>query len=787
MRFSTMLSKAMDVLPRHLISRRPPIRTAIEVREFDIEDTTQRLVRWDVQNADVERHDAAVLALEYLDAFGVRLPPPYPGCSASRAFPAYRYLSCVRADGEAAPAVPVFPPSGAARLRVTLHAWKVDRLKILAEPVLLRPGGAEGRVEARTVAPLPAPSPSRKGRTEAAATVEIEAGATYIATAEFIAAGPMDDRAAVLTAQFVDASGATISPPYGGFSDSDEVGSYRYVSITAQGGESYRLREFIEPPAGAVGMRLRLLSWSASLSKVAPLRVMRGNWETFLAGVEPGRLQVGALRRLTDMAMRQGDPIMATRLCAEAVAKGGGVESERRLGLLQGLTRELRTDWLPRLAPHRGALIPDPSVIFHLFKVIYPQESSGGAVRNWSIVRAQAQDGLRPVAMLPLTDRLEVDGGDDREAGPSDALFHVEREGVDVIYPRYSPLRRRSTPADAILEVEADLAARAAAECRASLIHAASGFKGFETALKGLAVARRLGLPFVYEVRSFHEHTWAPLRSGVLEAPMTRLRIAQENRCMAEADAVVTISEVMAELLRARGAPAARLDVVPNSVDDSFLDPPDAQAAAALRQRFGLGGGPVIGYVSNMSLREGHDVLLQAFARIARETPSARCLLIGDGPRRPALELLAQELGVADRVVMPGVVDHASIREAYSLIDVFVVPRLPDYASDHVTPMKPFEAMALGCRLIMADRPVTPEILGADERGLSFRTGEPESLAEAIRTVLAEPDAALARSSRAHAWIRSQRTWQRNALLYREIYAKARRTHAALRRIGRMD
>jgi glycosyltransferase involved in cell wall biosynthesis len=106
------------------------------------------------------------------------------------------------------------------------------------------------------------------------------------------------------------------------------------------------------------------------------------------------------------------------------------------------------------------------------------------------------------------------------------------------------------------------------------------------------------------------------------------------------------------------------------------------------------------------------------------------------------------------------------------LIDVFVVPRKADFASDYVTPLKPFEALALKCPLIISDRPVAREIVGKNERGLTFRTGEPNDLARVIRTVLDNPDMYRQLVETGAKWVYTQRTWQQNTEMYRQIYTQ---------------
>ena len=481
------------------------------------------------------------------------------------------------------------------------------------------------------------------------------------------------------------------------------------------------------------------------------------------------------LRNLSRDASRAGMAHLQLSLAEARWKCIGDAQAAKNLRLKRGQLCELRTDWLPPVASR--PLEPTGEMrILHVFKTLYPQESTGGAVRNWSIMTHQAAAGFEPVAAVTAAALPEALAA--RNEG-RDGPFRIESDGAAAWFCQLAALDRSEVPRDALLGFDAQLLARACDAERPSLIHAASGFRGYDNALTGLAVARARGLPLVYEVRSFHEHTWGPMKDGIAEAELTKLRAVQENRCMAEADAVVTISEAMAAELGARGVPEQRLFVVPNSVDAAFLEPVDPGKVAAFRDRRGCTDKTVIGYVSNMSRREGHRVLIEAFAQLTVERSDLALLLVGDGDRREVLEAQVRELGLGDAVIFTGAVDHADIMTAYGGIDLFVVPRLPDYASDYVTPMKPFEAMALGVPLIMSDRPVAREVIGEEERGLFFRTGKAEHLAETMRRMLDAPDEARTRAAAAREWVRSERSWPSTIARYRDIYAAAHEAHRA--------
>jgi glycosyltransferase involved in cell wall biosynthesis len=217
---------------------------------------------------------------------------------------------------------------------------------------------------------------------------------------------------------------------------------------------------------------------------------------------------------------------------------------------------------------------------------------------------------------------------------------------------------------------------------------------------------------------------------------------------------------------------------VPNGVDPAAFAPlePDPK----LQRVYGLEGKAVVGYVSTMdNPREGQEILIEATARLVRAGRAVVCLLVGDGSRRPALEALARKSGVASDVVFTGKVPHAEVRRLYGLLDVFVVPRIDDRAARLVTPLKPFEALAMGRPLVVADLPALLEIAAPDERGLAFRAGDAGALAAALGTLLDRPELRRRLGEAGRSWVLAERTWDANGPRYRAAYEMAREARRA--------
>ena len=565
-------------------------------------------------------------------------------------------------------------------------------------------------------------------------------------------------RGAIVRFDYFDAAGQRVPGPYPSLKHTKKFGPHLFVPT---GPDGARFSLYVLLPASAVRVVLTFRSFRSDEVDLADVAL--DTFDLSMSAHPDAKNDAGLLRIFHRRAVTSGEVSTAAEIARKAYAISGSPSDRVALDRANGLMRELDPRWAPTIPKELRLFGPARrNTVCHLFKVTYPYENSGGAIRGLNLVNSLRSVGYDSIVLTPLF--------------YPKAPIATRRRTIDetVYYNLALPGGEEDVaPVDVRLQYDALLTASIIAREAPAIIHAASGYRGYELALKALPIGARLGIPVIYEVRSFHEHLWGA--GGTTASKWTRLRMAQEERCMREAACVVTISQAMRRALIERGVPERKIHVVPNAVGDEFLEPAPA-TGPALRRSLGIVDETVvIGYVSNLSRREGHDVLIRAVATLHAAGRDVRCLIVGDGSIRDELEKLARRLGVADRTIFTGEVDHQTVRGYYEAIDVFVVPRRADYAADYVTPLKPYEALALGRPLIMSDRPVAAEIVGNQERGLLFRTGDHEHLAATIADLLDHPDRRRTLVDAGRVWIESERTWHRNAEAYRRIYEAVQR------------
>jgi hypothetical protein len=138
---------------------------------------------------------------------------------------------------------------------------------------------------------------------------------------------------------------------------------------------------------------------------------------------------------------------------------------------------------------------------------------------------------------------------------------------------------------------------------------------------------------------------------------------------------------------------------------------------------------PVVLVCARLDEQKGHDVLLEAAARL----PEVMFILAGDGPERGRLEAQAAALGLTDRVRFLGQRDD--VPALLGACDVFALPSLYEGSSLAV-----LEAMSAGCTVVTSDIPGTNELVIDGQTGLLTPPGDPGALADALRRTLSDPD-----------------------------------------------
>lgn len=289
--------------------------------------------------------------------------------------------------------------------------------------------------------------------------------------------------------------------------------------------------------------------------------------------------------------------------------------------------------------------------------------------------------------------------------------------------------------------------------------------------LPALWLRRRYNLPVVYERRSSWEDAAATRGTSAYGGPRYRVSRLLETFAFRQADAVTTICAGLKDDITARGIDASKVTLIPNGVDSNAFQP-GLPADAELSKELGLRDATVLGYAGSFSPYEGLELLLEAASKILNQCPTLKILLVGAGGNEQDLRALAGRLNLQNRVIFTGRVEHSQIRRYYSLVDIFVYPRMSTRLTNMVTPLKPLEAMADGRLVLASDVGGHQELITHKLNGILFKANDAESLADSIVSLVSNQSLWPTLRQNGRRYIETERTWAHSVAGYKEVYER---------------
>ena len=266
----------------------------------------------------------------------------------------------------------------------------------------------------------------------------------------------------------------------------------------------------------------------------------------------------------------------------------------------------------------------------------------------------------------------------------------------------------------------------------------------------GLVVARRFGAPLLVisqdvfpEIAERVKRLEQPLVLGAL-----RRLVALYLR---RADRVVAIGDTMKLRLEEKGAPAERIEVIPNWVDTTELVPQPRYNAWSTEQ--GLDGAFVVMHSGNVGHAQDLDTLVRA-ATFLRDLDRLRIVVIGFGARHGELTALAERLEVTDAIRFLGYQPRRRLSLSLATADLHYVG-LARGLSGFVVPSRVYGILAVG-RPVLVSADAESETVGLVEEagcGLVVSPGRPELVAGAIRDVVEGRISLDGLGERGRAWV----------------------------------
>ncbi|MDR3313073.1 MAG: glycosyltransferase family 4 protein [Oscillospiraceae bacterium] len=245
--------------------------------------------------------------------------------------------------------------------------------------------------------------------------------------------------------------------------------------------------------------------------------------------------------------------------------------------------------------------------------------------------------------------------------------------------------------------------------------------------LAGRLAARGSGAKVYYTAHGFHFYRGAPALNWLLYYPLERL-LARRTDCLltinAEDYAFAQTHLPARELRRVHGV----------GCDTARFAPAPPAERLVTRVRLGLPPeAPVLICVAELNANKNQALLLRAMPAVLAEFPQARLLLAGPDHMDGKLQALAAELKIGHALHFLG--ERGDVPRLLAAADVAVAASLREGL-----PVNVMEAMACALPLVASDARGHRELVAQGETGLLVSPQDPAAMAEAIRTLLAQPE-----------------------------------------------
>jgi glycosyltransferase involved in cell wall biosynthesis len=226
----------------------------------------------------------------------------------------------------------------------------------------------------------------------------------------------------------------------------------------------------------------------------------------------------------------------------------------------------------------------------------------------------------------------------------------------------------------------------------------------------------------------------------------------EEPNLAASADVVVTANESFARVLRER---LGRDDIVVVMNTPEYSEPVSSNR---IREELGLAPGDrIVLYQGMMNAGRALHELVTSAREFADDV---KLVLLGHGVLAESLRQLVRELGLEDKVFLPGTVAQAELRQWTASADLGVLILDPINLSKQLASAnKLFEYMAAGIPILTTDLPENRRIVDGCDCGWLISTWEPPVLARHIAEILQQPDEMERRGANGRRWFEDRYNW----------------------------
>lgn len=295
---------------------------------------------------------------------------------------------------------------------------------------------------------------------------------------------------------------------------------------------------------------------------------------------------------------------------------------------------------------------------------------------------------------------------------------------------------------------------------RPDLVHTHSGKAG----ILGRAAAARAGVPLV--LHTVHGPSFGPFQGALANAAFR----AAERWAARHTTHLVSVADAMTREYLAAGIGRPELYTTVRSGFDV-----EAFARAtndpALRRQFGLAESDfVIGKVARLFKLKGHDDLFAVAPEVVRAVPTARFLLVGDGPWRERFAARGRASGLAGHFVFAGLVPPGEMPRCLGVMDALI-----HLSSREGLPRSVSQALAAGKPVVAYDCSGVREVVADGDTGFLLAPGDRRTLSARLLELARQPELRTRLGLAGQARIRREFTVEKMVTDLHKLYGKLAR------------
>ena len=298
--------------------------------------------------------------------------------------------------------------------------------------------------------------------------------------------------------------------------------------------------------------------------------------------------------------------------------------------------------------------------------------------------------------------------------------------------------------------------------------------------LAGWLIARRRGVPFVFDVRDLYPAVAAAL--GVLRpGPLLQTLERLELFVYARAARVVVASRTWAEAIREHGVPAEKVRVIHNGANTDRFRP--FPRDSAVRARYGIPEDRfMVVHLGLLGRAQGAAVIVDAADRL-RDEPGIHFLLVGEGAEKLTMQARVKAAGLSNVTFAPSVPTE-EVPAVLCAADAGLATLRGVPLTQGQIPVKIFEAMACGLPVVLAGWGESEEILREARGGIVVPCEDAARLAEGLRRLAKDRVAARAMGESGRAYVATRYDRRKLADAYLDILRQAAAAAGSAGRTG---